>query len=167
MGLKSIRCIAFVLAIILTHGCSTANAPKSAAQENNIDLLVLEGNADTAYKSGHLELAEGLYRQLLSYKKDYAPAWFRLGNIYTRTNRLDAAVNAYQNSISSDNEHAKAWHNLAIARVRQATDVLIEAQNHLVVDTAAKDRMDQLFLELMRIQSAKNQGPKVASYENL
>lgn len=145
-------------------GCASSNQQRDNEDgKSKINLLVLENNAQTAYQSGQLELAEGLYRQLLSHRQNYAPAWFKLGNIYTRTNRLDAAVNAYQNCINSDREYAKAWHNLAIARVRQATDILIEAQNHLVVDSGAKERMDGLFMELMRIQSMKTPANNVAS----
>lgn len=157
-----IKIITLVLCVSTLLACSTS--PKhEPTKSTKLNLIAIEANAETAYRSGQLELAEGLYRQLLSEKRNYAPAWFRLGNIYTRTNRLDAAVTAYQNCINSDSEHAKAWHNLAIARVRQATDILIEAQNHLVVDTSAKSRMDQLFLELMRIQSSKTTDTTVAS----
>lgn len=141
--------------IVLTISACASTSKKGQKDKVQVNLVAVEARAESAYREGQLELAEGLYRKLLAEKTNYAPAWFRLGNIYTRTNRLEAAVNAYQNCISSDKEFAKAWHNLAIVHVRQATDILIEAQNHLIVDTSAKTRMDQLFLELMRIQSNK------------
>ncbi len=155
----------YLIAIIaLTLSACASTSQKGKEEKKQVNLVAVEARAESAYRSGQLELAEGLYRHLLANKSNYAPAWFRLGNIYTRTNRLDAAVNAYQNCISSDKEYAKAWHNLAIARVRQATDILIEAQNHLLVETGAKERMDQLFLELMRIQS--NKAPETTVVSN-
>lgn len=154
MGINWYKSWAIVFFVFISVGCASNNLPADQNKKIGINLVSLESRAEQAYQAGQLEMAEGLYREVLSHKRDYAPAWFRLGNIYTRTNRLDAAVNAYNNCISSDKEFAKAWHNLSIARIRQATDILIEAQNHLIVDSPAKNKMDQLFLQLMRLQSS-------------
>jgi len=144
----------FIFLILIFSGCSSTekntNKPK-----NKVNLISIENKADIAYMSGHLEMAEALYRELLQTRNDYAPAWFRLGNIYTRTNRLNAAVSAYQNCLQNNNEHERAWHNLAITRIRQATEVLINSQDNLVVNSPTKDKMEILFIELMRLQTQK------------
>ena len=106
MALAFRRLCVLTVSCFLVFGCASNKVTNKNDATAKVDLLVLEQNAETAYQSGHLELSEGLYRQLLTHSKNYSPAWFRLGNIYTRTNRLDAAVNAYQNSIASD---IKAW----------------------------------------------------------
>lgn len=99
--IKFVFKIAFsTLLIFSLNGCSSTekniNKPK-----NKVNLISIENKADIAYMSGHLEMAEALYRELLQTRSDYAPAWFRLGNIYTRTNRLNAAVSAYQNCLQN------------------------------------------------------------------
>ncbi|XQF90272.1 hypothetical protein ACOBV8_18065 [Pseudoalteromonas espejiana] len=55
-----------------------------------------------------------------------------------------------------DQQHAKAWYNLAITRMRQSTDILIEAQKHVDPNLKAKEQMDDLFLELMRLQTGQS-----------
>lgn len=146
------RTLSVLLMIIFISACSST--PQRNA-DTKINLVELENRAESAYLAGHLDMAEGLYRTLLKAKDNYAPAWFRLGNIYTRTNRLDAAISAYQRCIQLDVELDKAWYNLAIARMRQATDVLIEAQKHIDEDSENKAQMDELFIQLMRLQTGK------------
>ncbi|NNG43692.1 tetratricopeptide repeat protein [Pseudoalteromonas sp. NEC-BIFX-2020_002] len=140
------------LLVLLFSGCSSSHLQQT---EPKVNLVEIENRAEAAYLAGHLDMAEGLYRQLIKLKDSYPPAWFRLGNIYTRTNRLDAAISAYQRCIQLDVEHDKAWYNLAIARMRQATEVLIEAQKHLDENSAGKAQMDELFIQLMRLQTGK------------
>jgi tetratricopeptide (TPR) repeat protein len=138
--------------ILLCAGCSST---KSTDIKNTINLVELENKAESAYIAGHLDMAEGLYRELIKNKDNYAPAWFRLGNIYTRSGRLDAGVSAYQRCLQLEQQHTKAWYNLAITRMRQSTDILIEAQKHVDTNSAAKKQMDDLFLELMRLQTGQ------------
>ncbi|WP_024609559.1 tetratricopeptide repeat protein [Pseudoalteromonas sp. TB64] len=148
--------IYLICLIIFLTGCSST---KNSEKKNSVNLVELENRAESAYIAGHLDMAEGLYRTLIKNKDNYAPAWFRLGNIYTRSARLDAAISAYQHCIQLDPEHNKAWYNLAIARMRQSTDVLIEAQKHVDPKSPVKIQMDELFLQLMRLQTGeKNTG---------
>lgn len=145
--------VCLLIAIIFFTGCSSS---KNIAERNNVNLVELENSAESAYMAGHLDMAEGLYRELIKNKDNYAPAWFRLGNIYTRSGRLDAGVSAYQRCLQLDQQHAKAWYNLAITRMRQSTDILIEAQKHVDPNLKAKEQMDDLFLELMRLQTGQS-----------
>lgn len=142
-----------MLVSVLFTGCTQTSGHEQ--KNNKIDLVKLENRAGSAYTAGHLDLAEGMYRQLLSIRENYAPAWFRLGNIYARSNRLAAAVSAYQRCIQIDSEHEKAWFNLAVTRMRQSTDVLIQAQAHVSTDSKTKGQMDELFIQLMRLQTGK------------
>ncbi|MEL0656880.1 tetratricopeptide repeat protein [Pseudoalteromonas issachenkonii] len=145
--------ICLLIVIIFFTGCSSS---KNIAEKNNVNLVELENSAESAYMAGHLDMAEGLYRKLIKNKDNYAPAWFRLGNIYTRSGRLDAGVSAYQRCLQLDQQHTKAWYNLAITRMRQSTDILIEAQKHVDPNSKAKKQMDDLFLELMRLQTGQS-----------
>lgn len=142
-----------LLIVLAITGCTSSS---NVQEQSQLNLVEIENRAEAAYLAGHLDMAEGLYRQLIKEKDNYAPAWFRLGNIYTRSNRLDGAISAYQRCIQLDNTHEKAWYNLAIARMRQSTEVLIEAQKHLEDSSPAKKaQMDELFIQLMRLQTGK------------
>ncbi|MGO2366098.1 MAG: tetratricopeptide repeat protein [Pseudoalteromonas sp.] len=141
-----------LLIVLAITGCTSSS---NVQEQSQLNLVEIENRAEAAYLAGHLDMAEGLYRQLIKEKDNYAPAWFRLGNIYTRSNRLDGAISAYQRCIQLDNTHEKAWYNLAIARMRQSTEVLIEAQKHLEDSSPAKAQMDELFIQLMRLQTGK------------
>tara|TARA_B100001059_G_scaffold235105_1_gene279703 strand:+ start:10869 stop:11318 length:450 start_codon:yes stop_codon:yes gene_type:complete len=146
------KTLSVILMILFISACSSTPQPEAGEK---INLVELENRAEAAYLAGHLDMAEGLYRTLLKSKDNYSQAWFRLGNIYTRTNRLDAAISAYQRCIQLDAEFDKAWYNLAIARMRQATDVLIDSQKYLQKETKTKDQIDELFIQLMRLQTGK------------
>lgn len=145
----------FVYLLLIALAVTGCTSSSNVQEQSQLNLVEIENRAEAAYLAGHLDMAEGLYRQLIKEKDNYAPAWFRLGNIYTRSNRLDGAISAYQRCIQLDNTHEKAWYNLAIARMRQSTEVLIEAQKHLEDSSPAKAQMDELFIQLMRLQTGK------------
>ncbi|WP_105259200.1 tetratricopeptide repeat protein [Pseudoalteromonas sp. T1lg88] len=149
--------LVLLCACLLLTGCASS---QSKGDAEKLNLVQLENQAETAYVAGHLDMAEGMYRQLLTVKEGYAPAWFRLGNIYARTNRLNAAVSAYQRCIQIDNEHEKAWFNLAVTRMRQSTNVIIQAQEHVTGDSMIKAQMDELFIQLMKLQTGKADNAK-------
>jgi len=148
--------LVLVIFTLLMAGCVSTSSSQNSSNgpKKGQSLLILENKAEAAYVGGHLDIAEGYYRALLKAKATYSPAWFRLGNIYTRTNRLNAAVSAYQRCIQLDNHHEKAWHNLAVARMRQATDVLLSAQEQISDDTPMGRQLAQLLTRLMSLQSS-------------
>lgn len=109
-----------VLALLfLVMGCASKNDHKG-----NQQIMVIQEKAEIAYKAARLDQAESLYLQVLQSVPNYAPAWFRLGNIYTRTGRHDAAISAYSRSISLNPEDQKAHYNISLVRLKQATGVL-------------------------------------------
>jgi len=148
------------LLALLTIGCSS-NEVANAENPPTTSLLVVENKAEAAYHGGHLDISEGYYRQLLDAKPRYSPAWFRLGNIYTRNNRLQAAVNAYQRCLQLDINHEKAWHNLAVARMRQATDVLLSAQAQIGSNSPMSGQLARLLDDIMALQT--NYSAKVSN----
>jgi len=52
--------------------------------------------------------------------------WFRLGNIYVRTNRPVAAINLYREAVLRDPKYGKAWYNLSIVQLKQTAYSLNE-----------------------------------------
>ena len=112
----------------------------------------IEKRAEDYYKDANLLLAESEYRELLKVAPRYSKAWFRLGNIYMRTNQLDAAITHYEKALVFEPKHAKAWHNLALARIRQATNVLVEGQRR--VESSQSQEIDFLLKKLLSVQRA-------------
>jgi cytochrome c-type biogenesis protein CcmH/NrfG len=56
--------------------------------------------------------------------------WFKLGNVYARTNRPDAAKKAYREALVRKPENAKAWHNLGVIQLREAALSFIRAKHN-------------------------------------
>ena len=77
-----------------------------------------------AYKEGRLGDAEAMLHQILEEHPDLADGWFNLGNIYYRTGQYDAAVRAYEKTVTYDKGNGRAWYNLALTRIKQADIVL-------------------------------------------
>ncbi|MBT7950315.1 MAG: tetratricopeptide repeat protein, partial [Gammaproteobacteria bacterium] len=63
---------------------------------------------------------------LLQQLPDIPLHWFRLANIYVRTNRPDAAVKLYREAVLRDPKYAKAWFNLSIVQLKQSAYSLNE-----------------------------------------
>lgn len=118
----------FVMGVVaLMVGCAGANRVENSEKYDA---------AATAYKNGELSQAETLYRSIAEKHPDYAEAWFKLGNIYVRTEQYDAAVTMYEHAAKINPEDAKTWNNLALARVKQAIAVLDEGVSHGQKDSA-------------------------------
>lgn len=141
----------FLIPIIcaLLLGCSTA--PK---HQGNPDIMAVQARAEQAYRTAMLDQAESLYLEVLSSVPNYAPAWFRLGNIYTRTGRQEAAVAAYQRCLELDPNNQKAWYNMSLVRLKQSTQLLQRAAGRGDKESAVHRQIEALLAELTRLQSA-------------
>lgn len=95
---------------------ANAAAPRDGAQQ----LLDMDRQADAAYREDRDADAERLYTTLARALPDEAPYWFRLGNVYARSGRDEEAVLAYRQTLKRQPGHARALHNLAVVRLRQA-----------------------------------------------
>ncbi|MBV1908675.1 MAG: tetratricopeptide repeat protein [Kangiellaceae bacterium] len=136
--------ICLVAILSLLSGCSSnANKGQSAA-------IKIETRAQHYYKSANLQLAETEYLALIKLVPLYAEGWFKLGNIYLRTNQLEAAIRHYKKALSYDSKMSKGWHNLALARIRQATDTLVEGKQK--VDEGNSAEIQILLAKLLRLQ---------------
>ena len=80
--------------------------------------------AQLAYHEGRMGDAERYLHQITQSHPTAAPAWLRLGNVFYRTGRYDAAVHAYEQALRYEPGNGLAWHNLALTRMQQASDVV-------------------------------------------
>ena len=112
-GRLRLAIVALALLAMLA-GCATSRPSRLAATVER------QRQADQAYVTGNLAQALSGYQALTRAWPQQADYWFRLGNVYARLQRPDAAVDAYAQALRIEPTHAKAWHNLGIIRLRQA-----------------------------------------------
>ena len=129
-GKRLLPC-AVLLGCCLT-GCSLPGVKPAA--EPDIDLFELERRADAAYQEGDMGASEQHYMLLVRKMPEEALHWFRLGNIYARTSRPDAAISAYREAVLRKPDYSKAWYNMGIVQLKQAANSFNEMQVHTLSD---------------------------------
>lgn len=116
---------------MLTVGCSSNNrvpvAKYTLAQEIE--------RANAAYDEARLDKAESLFLQIVKSNPGYIEPWLKLGNIYVRQTRLKAAIRCFEEAIKIDQEDGRAWYNLALVRIGQATKTLETAEQVVPIDS--------------------------------
>jgi Flp pilus assembly protein TadD len=144
------RLIIIFILFGLLSGCNALNT-KDAAQEKSPDLKTglgeiaeIETQAQEAYANKNWSLAEESYIKLINKLPNESQSWFRLGNIYARTNRHDAAINAYRTSLNLNIENTKVWNNLGIVQLREATNTFVQMQQHMKKDDPLSQRTDEV-----------------------
>ncbi|MBI4829016.1 MAG: tetratricopeptide repeat protein [Nitrospinae bacterium] len=115
-------------------------------------LAEIDAMASSAYTQGDMEQAERHYRQLVAAPGAGFEAWFRLGNILARANRVDEAVKMYEKTLELRADFAPAWRNLAVLRLRQGLAALLESQARL-------DTGDPLYADNQAIIEALRRAP--------
>lgn len=118
-------CIIAAAALALTGCAATGHAPSQST------LFSLDNQAELAYTSGNTAKAEELYKALVRSAPNNYEAWFRLGNLYARTDHPDAAADAYQRALTLNSTDPRAWHNLGVIRLRQGWAALIASHSYL------------------------------------
>ena len=113
--------------VTVLAACQTMSGTSDLPQRS--DLFQLSNEAQLAYESGEDAQAEKLYMALLRKTPNDPEIWFRLGNLYARAHRPDAAADAYQRVLSINGNEARAWYNLGIVRLRQGWAAMIQTHN--------------------------------------
>jgi len=132
--------------VVPLAGCGASTAMQ--VFDSDPDVITINREAQLAYEGGENAKAEALYKSLVRKMPNDADTWFRLGNLYARSNRPDEAANAYQRSLLADSGNARAWHNLGVIRLRQAWASMLQAQELLKPDSALYKSVDQMLKEL-------------------
>lgn len=145
------------LCCIALAGCSSAPARHAAKLDS---VLQVQQQADQAYTSGDMAGSIPLYQKLTEAVPQEAEYWYRLGNAYARLQQPDQAVDAYQQAIKRNGAHARAWHNLAIVRMRQAQAALIVSVSSAAKDDPIRAQSDQL------LKALEKAGPATADADH-
>ncbi len=122
--------------VLILAGCSAINGHE--------DVYAMSKEAAIAFDNQEDAKAEQLYKGLVKQAPNDAENWFRLGNLYARTNHPDQAVEAYQRALMADGNNPKIWHNLGVVRLRQAWASLIQAETLAPPDGSLHDETQSL-----------------------
>jgi cytochrome c-type biogenesis protein CcmH/NrfG len=135
-----------ILVIINLSACNMSGVKEDNEETSEIDLLELKKETDAAYINDDLVTSEKGYKTLVNKTPTVAENWFKLGNIYVRTNRPAAAVNLYREAILRDPKYSKAWYNLGIVQLKQTAYSLSEMLLYTDINdplyNKAKDMLD-------------------------
>lgn len=135
-----------IAAIALCAALTGCGAMETRTESGGEEFLKMQREAQAAFDSGENARAEVLYKGLLRAMPNDAEAWFRLGNLYARSDNAEQAVDAYLRCLSINGNDARAWHNLGVVRLRQAWASLLRA-NTL---TAPPEPINAMSAEMIR-----------------
>lgn len=148
-----------VAGLIITSGCSGNSAksdepkqnslrresPGATGQEQQPDTAQILALADAAYRAQDWETAEKHYVEITRAIPKEAHTWFRLGNIYARTDRPDFAVAAYKEALLRDPELTKAWYNMGLVQLRQSANSFLQMRTYSADKSEAQVRADTMY----------------------
>lgn len=111
-------------------GCNLQNIQSDRPSPDLSEIAQLQQEAKKAYRNGDWATAEKAYQRLTVQIPGDVEPWFRLGNVYARTNQLDAAVATYREALIREPKNSKVWHNLGVVQLKQAANTFLEMQQY-------------------------------------
>ncbi|THB69519.1 MAG: tetratricopeptide repeat protein [Gammaproteobacteria bacterium] len=126
MNNRTLPCAVLLLVITLVGTSCTSTKAKQdiACTKKILSVIEISKNATVAYDQGDYELAEKLYKDVVNADPDNLRALYKLGNIYSNTERPIAAINAYHKVLEFNPEHKLARHNLGVVYLEQSQKYL-------------------------------------------
>lgn len=115
---------------VLTFLSGCLSLSNNEENEGKVDYFLLKSEAEKAYKNKDYKAAEKKYLKISKGVARDPEAWFKLGNIYARTQRPNYAVRAYKEAIVRDTKLTKAWNNMAVVYLRQALNAYTSMVTH-------------------------------------
>jgi tetratricopeptide (TPR) repeat protein len=140
--------------LMFINACSTTQQ-QSEQNLNSSELFKLVEEAGESYKMGLLTDAEIKYREISSKYPRYYDAWLKLGNIYVRTDQLEAAIRVYLKCTEVEPEAMQGWNNLALARLKQAMNALKEGRNNMTKGSIQYKELDDFYKGLATVIAIK------------
>ena len=158
--------IALCLALSVATGCSrneTTNKSQSInavtrgseelanAKKTQADTAQLLALAEASYNAKDWEAAEKNYVAITQAIPKEAHPWFRLGNIYARTERPDFAVRAYKEALLRDSSLSKAWYNMGLVQLRQSANSFLQMRTYTPENSSAQERADAMYESIIDV----------------
>lgn len=123
---SNIKLVLLLACLSQLVACNQLGLKKETEEKTDQDLFEIQNRADNAYNNNDLASSEKDYLLLIKEMPEEAKHWFRLANIYVRTNRPVAAINLYREAVLRDPTYSKAWFNLSIVQLKQTAYSLNE-----------------------------------------
>ena len=158
--------LALCLALLFATGCSrieTTNKAQSInavtrgseelanAKKTQADTAQLLALAEASYNAKDWEAAEKNYVAITQAIPKEAHPWFRLGNIYARTERPDFAVRAYKEALLRDSSLSKAWYNMGLVQLRQSANSFLQMRTYTPENSSAQERADAMYESIIDV----------------
>ncbi|XGA80318.1 hypothetical protein OR573_01285 [Halomonas sp. CH40] len=121
----------FVLCVFLFSLSGCANQQGAIGKTQNTDLRTDLKKAERALQEARLLDAEVIYRRLTETKPDLPDIWLRLGNIYARQGKNEAAIHTYSEGLNYQRNDGRLWYNLSVIQVKEAIKTLEDASHFL------------------------------------
>lgn len=130
-------------------------------EEDNVkqDYLLLKAEADKAYEARDYKIAEEKYLTISKAVGRDPDAWFKLGNIYARTQQPQRAIIAYHEAVIRDSKLSKAWNNLAIVYLRQSLNAYTSLLSHAGKDDPLAEMAEMNLEKLYAIVGKESAAP--------
>lgn len=148
---NKIRLKACVFSLVFMLTACNQTIVKENEEQQPQDMFEVETLANKAYENDDWVESEKYYIILVKEIPENALHWFRLGNIYARTNRPDAAVSAYRESLIRDPKYAKAWYNLGVLHLKQAANSFSEFEQYVDENDPLYGKGQKIFVETLKI----------------
>ncbi len=139
----------FIFACLLLSGCATTKPAVSVASNEFPRTSVTAAMADAAYSSSDWEKSEQHYLSLLELTPDNGHFWYRLGNIYSSTNRIHEAIVAYNQALILDPQNTYAWYNLGMVQLKQSAYTFNAMQSQLTQQDPMNNRARHILERIM------------------
>jgi len=161
--MKRSKLVVLALCCALVSGCATVaqngvSDKEGAGAPGTMDLY-REGMK--AYQEGDMETAETKLSAVLEKVPQDAQVWFRLGNVFARTDRPRLAVRAYQDALMRDPRLAKAWHNMGVVHLRQAANDFISLANAVPPEDPLHERGRKMSNTILALLNELPEGKQV------
>lgn len=104
-----------------------------------------------SYQEGDLTSAEARWRALVQIDPELTEGWCLLGHIGLRQQRYHEALRHYQTCLELTPAQPAIWHNIAVIRIRQATEALLVGAPY---QTDSEHRL--LLAKLLKLQRLRS-----------
>ena len=144
--LSNSRFFIVTILVLSLAACSQLGMKDEIKEEPKQDLFELQKQADVSYLNDDMLASERDYQILVTELPEIPLHWFRLANIYVRTNRPVAAINLYREAVVRDPTYSKAWFNMGIVQLKQTAyslnEMLIYVDRNDPMYAKAKELLD-------------------------
>ena len=151
--------LCLIVAVISLAGCASVTNNDLLPEKSRAtpELALLNQKAQLADAGGEAMKAEALYKAVLRQTPNDTETWYRLGNLYANNNHPGEAAIAYERALVSDNSHVRAWHNLAVIRMRQSYAAMMQASLLVDPNDSLAERIDTELEQYSAITSLDGQ----------